>query len=272
VASPPPELWDVECAGPQLRARVRVPADLPHFAGHFPGEPLLPGVVQLEWALALARERLALAGEPCALEALKFREPLRPGQDFELRLEAGSALHFELESEGRALASGRVRCDAPPAPHAREPLSEPRPSDLPLRIPHAGAMRCIERVLAHEGATTLCRASVPDASPFCANGVAPAWLALELLAQGMAAQGGVVAADAGLRGVLVGARRIELRTRGFAAGEPLWVHVRHLRGGIGFVLAECALGVGKLPASAADARAAALARGTLTVFTWSAKD
>jgi predicted hotdog family 3-hydroxylacyl-ACP dehydratase len=272
VASPPPELWEVEVAGPRLSASARVPADLPHFAGHFPGEPLLPGVVQLEWALALASERLGLGGAPCALEALKFREPLRPGQAFELRLEARSGLRFELESEGRGIASGRVRCDPAPAQHAPEPLPEPSPGDLPLRLPHAGAMRCIERVLAHDGPSTLCRAAVPAASPFCTGGVAPAWLALELLAQGMAAQGGVIAADAGLRGMLVGARRVELRTRGFAAGEALWVHVQHLRGEIGFVLAECALGVGELPASAVDASVAALARGTLTVFARSAKD
>ena len=272
MASPPPELWDVQRAGGRLRARGRVPADLPHFAGHFPGQPVLPGVVQLEWALALARERLGFEGTPNALEALKFRAPLLPGEEFELELELASALRFELRSGPRSLCSGRVRCDAPPTQHAPEPLSEPPPGDRPLRLPHAGAMRCVERVLAHAGASTLCRASVPATSPFCVDGVAPAWLALELLAQGMAAQGGVVGGGAGRRGMLVGARRIELRTRGFAAGEPLWLHVHHLRGEIGFVLGECALGVGKLPTAAANARAAALACGTLTVFVESAKD
>lgn len=271
MASPPPELGDVQVAGSRLEARGRVPAGLPHFAGHFPGEPLLPGVVLIEWSLALARERLGLAGAPCALEALKFREPLRPGQDFALELERAAGLRFEVASQGRAVASGRVRCDAPPAPHAPEPLAGPPPTDLPLRLPHAGVMRCIEGVLAHEGPSTLCRAAVPEGSPFCSDGVAPGWLALELLAQGMAAQGGLVGAGASLRGMLVGARRIELRTPGFAAGEPLWVHVRHLRGEVGFVRAECALGVGK-PPPVADASADALARGTLTVFTWSAKD
>ena len=41
-----------------IRVDLRVPADLACFPDHFPGFPLLPGVVQLDWALALARPQI----------------------------------------------------------------------------------------------------------------------------------------------------------------------------------------------------------------------
>ncbi len=279
-----PDLLDVRRDGSKLRARGRIPEDLLHFEGHFPGQPVLPGVVQLHWAIELAREHLGVASAPSALEALKFHQPLLPGQSFELCVDAGksrpgsggpgsSRLRFELGSEGRSASSGRVRFDGEPAQHVPKPLPPSPPGEWPLRLPHAGPMRWIECVLAHDAGATLCEARITEATPLCQDGFAPSWLALELLAQGMAAQGGIVTRDAaGLRGLLVGARRIELRTRGFAAGEALWVHVQHLRGEIGFVVCECALGTGRLPASAADARDLALARGTLTAFVESAKD
>ena len=268
-----PEWLDVRVSGSGLRACGRIPEDLLHFEGHFPGQPLLPGVAHLQWVLELARDRLALAKAPSALEALKFREPLRPGQDFELHAEVTRGLRYELVRAGRVVSTGRVRFDGEPEQHVPEPLSSSPPGDWPLRLPHAGPMRWIERILDHGAGATLCEARIRDASPLCVDGFAPAWLSLELLAQGMAAQGGSVSGDdRGLRGLLVGARRVELRTRGFEAGESLWVRVQHLRGEIGFVVCECALGSGKLPASAADAREVALAFGTLTAFVESAKD
>jgi predicted hotdog family 3-hydroxylacyl-ACP dehydratase len=273
------EWLDLRRVGSRVHARGRVPEDLPQLQGHFPGRPVLPGIVQLQWALDVAREQLGVTGAPSALEALKFRRPLLPAEEFELRVDAARGLRFEIDAPGENVSSGRARFDAEPPQHAPEPLAlarsdrSDRSDDWPLRLPHAGPMRWIERVVAHDAGATLCEGRFGDAAPRRGDGYAPAWLALELLAQGMACQGGLAAGDAAtLRGLLVGARRIELRTRGFAPDEALWVHVRHLRGEVGFVLCECALGTGKPPASDADARDLALARGTLTAFVESARD
>jgi predicted hotdog family 3-hydroxylacyl-ACP dehydratase len=253
-----------------LRARGRVPAKLAWLEGHFPGHPIVPGFVQLDWALALAREALGVTAAPGRIEALRFRSPLLPEVEFELAVEAsGGALRFELGEAGAEVSCGRLHLDPALGQHRPEagPAAPPGPG-LPLRLPHAGRMRLLERVLHHETGVTLCEAQVSASTPLLESGRAPAWLALELLAQGMAAHGGLAAPGPGepRRALLVGARRVELRTRGFAEGERLWIRAEPLRRAAGLVAFACALGAGASPADAADARARSLASGELRAF------
>lgn len=265
-----PELLALETDAAGLRARARVPADLVFLEGHFPGHPLVPGFVQVHWVMELARRELAVASPPAALEVLKFRAPLLPEQAFEIALRASPRrLDFELTREGQAVSSGRIQLDdgvpqhrpesAPAAPVAAAP-------ELPLRLPHQGRMRVLARVLAHDPPVTLCEARIGPSTPLCVDGSAPAWLGIEILAQGMAAQAGLDPRGHAFRGFLTGARRVELRTRAFRAGETLWVRAEHLRGDIGMVALRCALGSGAPPASSAEAEARALVQGTLSAF------
>lgn len=95
--------------------RLRVPPQLPHFAGHFPGAPVLPGVLQVQWALALAAPRLGLVPHCREMEALKFQRLLRPGDEAELELRLDAArgkLHFAYRADGRSCSSGRLRVEA----------------------------------------------------------------------------------------------------------------------------------------------------------------
>jgi 3-hydroxyacyl-[acyl-carrier-protein] dehydratase len=72
--------------GVSIRARYRVTGDEPFLAGHFPGNPVFPGVLQLE-ALAQAGGIAVLADERYAgrlllfggVEATRFRRVVRPG-------------------------------------------------------------------------------------------------------------------------------------------------------------------------------------------------
>ncbi len=69
-----------------LRWRLVVPpAEHPIFAGHFPGYPVLPGVIILGW-MAAATERFfgrELNG-PRRLHNVKFALAILPGQEVEL--------------------------------------------------------------------------------------------------------------------------------------------------------------------------------------------
>lgn len=86
-------------------------ADHPAFAGHFPGNPVLPGVALLDAALA------ELALDPgfelidCRLAAAKFHAFVRPGESLALQseLRADGSIHFAIYRETTLVASGVLR-------------------------------------------------------------------------------------------------------------------------------------------------------------------
>lgn len=92
-----------------------VPPDLIYFPGHFPEAPVLPGVVQVAWALALAAQRLGTPPRCRVMEALKFQRLLRPGDRVELVLrhdKARNKLHFSYRHGDTAYSSGRLAWSA----------------------------------------------------------------------------------------------------------------------------------------------------------------
>jgi acyl-coenzyme A synthetase/AMP-(fatty) acid ligase/3-hydroxymyristoyl/3-hydroxydecanoyl-(acyl carrier protein) dehydratase len=84
-----PEVTAVNFAGGNRNHVVldlHVTSDIAHFAGHFPGAALLPGVVQVDWAVHFARRHLPLTGSFSALETLKFLGVILPGTKLQLSL------------------------------------------------------------------------------------------------------------------------------------------------------------------------------------------
>jgi len=57
-----------------------VPVDYPAFAGHFPGRPVVPGVVLLDRALLLAEARTGRSSAGWRIVAAKFFSPVLPGE------------------------------------------------------------------------------------------------------------------------------------------------------------------------------------------------
>lgn len=81
-------------------------ADHPVFPGHFPGHPIVPGVLLLEWAQTAIEARLGHSIQ--ALAEAKFHSPATPADVLELDFEVGiAAVRFEIRSAARKIASGR---------------------------------------------------------------------------------------------------------------------------------------------------------------------
>jgi len=72
--------------GNELLFDLRVPPTLVHFAGHFPDLPILPGVVQIDWAIRLAAGHIAGIREVASIDRLKFKAPVGPGALLTLKL------------------------------------------------------------------------------------------------------------------------------------------------------------------------------------------
>jgi hypothetical protein len=93
-----------------LERRLEVPSDLAHLEGHFEGLPIVAGVVQLRWVMAAGAELLSATPGVRAIEALKFPDVLRPGDQLTLRVELSQGadrLRFRLHDGERVFATGR---------------------------------------------------------------------------------------------------------------------------------------------------------------------
>ncbi len=81
------------------------------FEGHFPGFPILPGVVQVDWAMRFAA-RIFDLGEVWASDIrIKFRQPIRPTAPLVLELafvRTKRRLEFAYRSGSKAVASGQI--------------------------------------------------------------------------------------------------------------------------------------------------------------------
>lgn len=98
--------------GERIHAYKNLTFNEQFFQGHFPGKPVMPGVLQLE-ALAQAGALLAYEGAPfdpttkviylMSFDKVKFRKPVVPGDrlDLHVRIERQKGVIWRLAGEGK---------------------------------------------------------------------------------------------------------------------------------------------------------------------------
>jgi 3-hydroxyacyl-[acyl-carrier-protein] dehydratase len=102
------DVLDERCLDGRCERTARVPIGLGCTDGHFPGLPIVPGFVQVGWAIDAARP-LTGGAMPRRIEALKFKELLRPGETIVLVVErANGGIRFALDRGGTIVSSGRL--------------------------------------------------------------------------------------------------------------------------------------------------------------------
>jgi len=108
---------EIERSGVHLKCEALVVDDLYYFDGHFAGTPILPGVVQVDWAIAIARRQFDLGGKFRSIAALKFQHVIRPGATITLELThepQKQSVQFRYVSAAGQHASGRILFSAAP--------------------------------------------------------------------------------------------------------------------------------------------------------------
>ena len=87
-----------------VTASLRIPSTHPSLPGHFPGNPIVPGVVLLDRVAAALEEsgaRLARIG------VVKFLTPLRPEEDARLAIARdGARVSFRIDRDGTPILRG----------------------------------------------------------------------------------------------------------------------------------------------------------------------
>ena len=88
-----------------------VPEDHPAFAGHFPGRPIVPGVVLLDRAIALAEVHFRLSLSVLQISSAKFFSPVLPGDAlvFALDLRPSDVVEFVVRRGDQDVAAGSLR-------------------------------------------------------------------------------------------------------------------------------------------------------------------
>ncbi len=94
----------------QHESALVFPADHPAFAGHFPGTPIVPGVLLLDAALHALQA--ATGRDAAEVASAKFLLPIGPGQALTLACEAGDdaggRARFSIAAGAQQAASGQL--------------------------------------------------------------------------------------------------------------------------------------------------------------------
>ena len=94
-----------------VKLELSVRPGLVYFDGHFPQQPILPGVAQLAWAESYGKIFFAIEQPFLTMEVVKFKKIIQPGAILTMTLEwkaAKGKLYFAMDSANDSHSSGRM--------------------------------------------------------------------------------------------------------------------------------------------------------------------
>ena len=105
-----PAIWSHLEKDGTHRLLLEIDPGLIWFKGHFPEQPILAGVVQLNWAGLLTQELYGFQETPASIARLKFQHVVLPPAVLELTLTLMSpqSVHFRYTSGDRVHSQGRL--------------------------------------------------------------------------------------------------------------------------------------------------------------------
>jgi 3-hydroxymyristoyl/3-hydroxydecanoyl-(acyl carrier protein) dehydratase len=106
-----PEILAITQSEGRVELNLLIPEELLYFRGHFPEFALLPGVIQLDWAIKFATQYFALGSVFATTIRIKFNKPIRPNSRLTLRLgyaPSRSSIEFEYADADGGFSSGRI--------------------------------------------------------------------------------------------------------------------------------------------------------------------
>ena len=106
-----PAIIAQQVSSDEIILELGISKELEAFKGHFDSTPIIPGVVQIEWVVTLAKELFDLQGKDTVsqMSALKFQNVIQPGDKVELKINlSADKLIFSFNSTDRKHSSGKL--------------------------------------------------------------------------------------------------------------------------------------------------------------------
>ncbi|KLU17075.1 MULTISPECIES: hydroxymyristoyl-ACP dehydratase [Xenorhabdus] len=114
----PIEIHHEQPAPNEVIVQLYLDPNLDWFRGHFPIQPLLPGVAQIDWVMHYAQPLLTPDWSFSSIEMVKFQRPLLPGNKLLLNIKWDEkkhllVFHYDLETqngnEGQTASQGKIK-------------------------------------------------------------------------------------------------------------------------------------------------------------------
>jgi 3-hydroxymyristoyl/3-hydroxydecanoyl-(acyl carrier protein) dehydratase len=110
------QIWDrvgISASG-EIYADVTIPPDSPWFSGHFPAEPILPGIAQLALVLEAIRQATEQNIAVQRLKRIRFRQIIKPGDQLSVVVNATKEKEdifaFSILRQEEVVCSGTMVC------------------------------------------------------------------------------------------------------------------------------------------------------------------